>query len=1088
MRWLITILLILGVVTSYAQTSCGTDSTGTYKVRQTHTQAINSVYRFMGPIILPDTILPACLSPIGALAYHGGYIFYNTGGVWTTPASGGDAQTLSLSNQDSLAILRGNTIYLPYLRKSDSSLYTTHTQLMDSIYAHIGVSTVYNYYGTKIHGGDSIEVDTALVTSTYKNSLNQLKSNLVQNLASPNSTTYISTSGLNTALLSYLLRSDSNAAGGYMSYYLWTQQIASHITAHDTDNYNNAYLGMIVSGSYNAGTLTLTKNSGGTVVINGFQSGTVTQINTGYGLSGGPITNTGTIVVDTTKLIPFTDTNLYVVTRYYLGNQGYLTGNQTITFTASNDVSGSTSGTTTLSPSLTVTGIKGNTIPSLSSGFLKWNGSAWIFDASTYLTANQTITFTASGDATASASGATSLSPVFTLATVNSNTGSFGDATHVGQFTVNAKGLITAASSVAITESDPSSFHKVDSNTAGNAVTYSYYYAHLPTVTTYTFTSGVSNSGGVVSLDYTNAGTFTNATWHGVAIADGYIASASNWNQAYNKYLVSGSYSSGTLTFTTRDGSTWTVTGFHDGTVTSVATGYGLTGGTITTTGTIVADTTKLIPFTDTNIYTATRYWVTSQGTGSYFPLAGGALTGLAGAGYIEFPPQTLAPSAPSTGFREYSTTGGLIAFKNTSAKQFAIDHTGISASVTMTVPSHSWTADNITTSTTTNITGFFKGDGSNVGTASISLTADVSGTLPVANGGTGVTSLTAHSLLVGNGTSAVNLLAPSTSGNMNLSNGTDWVSVAMSGDATITSGGVITIANLAVTNAKIANSTINLTTKVTGVLPEANGGTNQSTYALGDLLYASASNTLSKLAGNTTTTRKILAQTGNGSVSAAPIWITLQSSDLPTDVAYTDVQQTWTKAQAGAFSIITYASTINPDFSLANPFYCALTGNVILGNPTNVVAGQSGVIYFDQDITGSRLLSSAGWYWDFPTATLPVLTTSKLAEDMLTYMVRFYGTATATMTIASPCVVTWTAHGMVSGQKVQFTTTGALPTGVSASTTYWVTVVDANTFKLSTSFANAQAASFVNTSGSQSGTHTVTGARISANLNADFR
>jgi hypothetical protein len=37
-----------------------------------------------------------------------------------------------------------------------------------------------------------------------------------------------------------------------------------------------------------------------------------------------------------------------------------------------------------------------------------------------------------------------------TLATVNANVGTFGDATHVGAFTVNAKGLITAASSVAI--------------------------------------------------------------------------------------------------------------------------------------------------------------------------------------------------------------------------------------------------------------------------------------------------------------------------------------------------------------------------------------------------------------------------------------------------------------------------------------------------------------------------------------------------------------------------------------------------------------------------------------------------------------
>lgn len=40
----------------------------------------------------------------------------------------------------------------------------------------------------------------------------------------------------------------------------------------------------------------------------------------------------------------------------------------------------------------------------------------------------------------------------------------------------------------------------------------------------------------------------------------------------------------------------------------------------------------------------------------------------------------------------------------------------------------------------------------------------------------------------------------------------------------------------------------IPLGTGVIGVLPEVNGGTNQSTYATGDLLYASAANTLSKL------------------------------------------------------------------------------------------------------------------------------------------------------------------------------------------------------------------------------------------------
>lgn len=46
---------------------------------------------------------------------------------------------------------------------------------------------------------------------------------------------------------------------------------------------------------------------------------------------------------------------------------------------------------------------------------------------------------------------------------------------------------------------------------------------------------------------------------------------------------------------------------------------------------------------------------------------------------------------------------------------------------------------------------------------------------------------------------------------------------VAMSGDATIIASGALTIANLAITNAKIANATIDLTTKVTGLLSQAN-------------------------------------------------------------------------------------------------------------------------------------------------------------------------------------------------------------------------------------------------------------------------
>lgn len=54
---------------------------------------------------------------------------------------------------------------------------------------------------------------------------------------------------------------------------------------------------------------------------------------------------------------------------------------------------------------------------------------------------------------------------------------------------------------------------------------------------------------------------------------------------------------------------------------------------------------------------------------------------------------------------------------------------------------------------------------------------ANVTGTVAVANGGTGATTLTANNLLVGNGTSAVSLIAPGTSGNVLVSNGASWSS-----------------------------------------------------------------------------------------------------------------------------------------------------------------------------------------------------------------------------------------------------------------------------------------------------------------------
>ena len=75
-------------------------------------------------------------------------------------------------------------------------------------------------------------------------------------------------------------------------------------------------------------------------------------------------------------------------------------------------------------------------------------------------------------------------------------------------------------------------------------------------------------------------------------------------------------------------------------------------------------------------------------------------------------------------------------------------------------------------------------------------------------------------------------------------------------------------------------------------------------------------------------------------------------------------------------------------------------------------------------------------------------------------------------LTIASPCVAGFSSHGLTANDTVRFTTTGALPTGVVAGTTYYViaTGLTSNTFQFSTTAGG----SAVNTSGGQSGTHTL--------------
>ena len=116
-----------------------------------------------------------------------------------------------------------------------------------------------------------------------------------------------------------------------------------------------------------------------------------------------------------------------------------------------------------------------------------------------------------------------------------------------------------------------------------------------------------------------------------------------------------------------------------------------------------------------------------------------------------------------------------------TATTQTTVNGTYTIASVpTSTTFTYALTASNISSTSDT---------GSVISSSNIKM-ASASGILPVANGGTGLATLTANNVMLGNGTSTPSFVAPSISGNVLVSNGTTWESGSYSPTALSTATG----------------------------------------------------------------------------------------------------------------------------------------------------------------------------------------------------------------------------------------------------------------------------------------------------------
>ena len=203
---------------------------------------------------------------------------------------------------------------------------------------------------------------------------------------------------------------------------------------------------------------------------------------------------------------------------------------------------------------------------------------------------------------------------------------------------------------------------------------------------------------------------------------------------------------------------------------------------------------------------------------------------------------------------------------------------------------------------------------------------AGLSATLVATSGGTGQSTYAIGDLLQGGATNTLTKLAAVATGNVLLS------------------GGVTTAS---------AWGKVGLTTHVSGTLPIANGGTNLTTYTTGDIVYASASNTLASLADVATGNALI-----SGGVGVAPSY--------------------------GKIGLTTHVSGTLPVANGGTGTATALTAGSV------VFAGASGV--YSQD--------NAQLFWDDTNNRLGIGTTGPLASLDVANKFRVSPSAVATQEI----------------------------------------------------------------------------------------
>ena len=307
-----------------------------------------------------------------------------------------------------------------------------------------------------------------------------------------------------------------------------------------------------------------------------------------------------------------------------------------------------------------------------------------------------------------------------------------------------------------------------------------------------------------------------------------------------------------------------------------------------------------------------------------------------------------------------------------------------------------------------TGLTSFTSG-GALYATSTSSLT---SGTLPTTSGGTALTSYTTGDVIYA---SATNTLAK--------------LPIGSTGQVLSVSGGIPTWSTLASNVASFQTSLSGLTPStattgavtLAGTLGPTSGGTGLTTYVQGDLVYASATNTLGRLADVATGNALI-----SGGVGADPSWgkiglTTHVSGTLPVANGGTG-QTTYTNGQLLIGN--TTGNTLTPATLTAGTGISITNGT---GSITIASTVTSGLTITNDTSTATALFPT------FTSATSGSITGASVTSTKLTF-VPSTGSLTAPQTVAS--------NGLVVNSNT-VSSSYSIPSGSSATSTGPMTIAN---------------------------------------------